>query len=350
MLLPLALYAASLPGLTFGSPAKAARTRSAQAPQPTATSPHTQQDTSQPLPSIRDLILDLERNQKAAEAAQKDYTYHVHFEEQVLGSSGAVKKDAITDAESVTIDGVRVDRVVARNGHQLTPAEAAKESERIDKVIAKAKLERARLVDKGKDTDANGDPVLSASRILELGAFSNPRRVLLNGRPTIVVDYAGDPNAKTRNRFESIVRDLVGTVWIDEQDRVLVQAQGHFLKDFKVAGGLLADIKGGSSFDFHNAKINNEVWLPSTVSAQGRIRILLVTGFNGRIHLVASNYKKFRTSTTIIQNDRAIGPDGQPLAPNAPAPAATPDAPPTVAPSPHAKESSAGSPARPPQQ
>jgi hypothetical protein len=302
--------------------------------------PQSAQAATQPLPPIRDLILEVERNQKAAEAAQKDYTYHVHFEEQFLDSHGNVKKTAVTDSESFTLDGVRVDRVVARNGHPLTPAEARKESDRIDKVVAKAKRERAKLQAQGKDTDANGDDVLSASRILELGTFSNPRQVTLNGRPTLVVDYAGDPNAKTRNRFEGIVRDLVGTVWIDLQDRVLVQAQGHFLHDFKVAGGLLADIKGGSSFEFHNAKINNEVWLPSTVSAQGRIRILLVAGFNGRIQMVASNYKKFRTSTTIIQSDRLIGPNGQPL---------PTDTPLLAAPSPDKTANPAGSQPKPPQ-
>jgi hypothetical protein len=291
----------------------------AQQPTPPP-SPSAQPDSvaiPQPLPPIRDLILQVETNQKAAEAAQQDYTYRVHFEEVELEKNGSVKRAAITDSESLTIDGVRVDRVTARNGKPLTPDEAKKEDDRIDKRVAKAKEERARREEKGKDTDANGDDILSASRILELGAFSNPRRVTFNGRSTIVVDYTGDPSAKTRNRFESIVRDLVGTVWIDEQDRVLVQAQGHFLNDFKVGGGLIADIKGGSSFEFNNTRINGEVWLPASVSAQGRIRILLVAGFNGHIHMVTSDYKKFRTTTTIIQSDRLIGPDGKPIAPGA---------------------------------
>jgi hypothetical protein len=302
----------------------------AQQPTPTP-SPQTQPEatsTSQPLPPVRDLILQVETNQKAAEATQKDYTYHVHFEEQSLDKNGRVTKAAVTDSESLTIDGVRVNRVVARNGKPLTSTEAAKESERIDKRVAKATQERAKLEEKGKDTDPNGDDVLSAARILELGTFSNPRRVILDGRPTIVLDYAGDPNAKTRSRFEAVVRDLVGTVWIDEQDRVLVQAQGHFLKDFKVAGGLVADIKGGSSFEFHNTKINNEVWLPGSVTAQGRIRILLIAGFSGRIHLVTSDYKKFRTTTTIIQSDRVIGPDGLPVSPDKTTPSVSPAIPP----------------------
>ena len=275
-----------------------------------------------PLPPIPQLLHNVERNEKAAEASHNDYTYHDHFEQQSLDKHGQLKKTTTVDAESLVIDGVQVDRIVARNGKPLTPKEAQKQSDQIDKEVAKAKERRAKLESKGKATDANGDTVITASRILELGTFSNPRRIDLNGRPTIVVDYAGDPNAKTRNPFETIVRDLVGTIWIDEHDQVLVRAQGHFLNDFKLGGGLLADIKRDSSFDIQYTNVNHEVWLPADIQANGKIRTLIFLGFNGRFHDVTSDYKKFRTNSTIIPSDRLIGPDGQPI-PN-PNPSATP--------------------------
>jgi hypothetical protein len=268
-----------------------------------------------PLPETRQLILDLERNQKANEAAQKDYTYHVHTEELDTDSAGVTKKTTITDSESLTIDSVRVDRVVARDNKPLTPDEARKESDRIDKEVAKAKAKRAGNDAKGKDTDNRGDELISASRILELGTFSNPRRVLLNGRPTIVLDYAGDPNAPTRNSAEKIIRDLVGTVWADEQDRVMVQAQGHFLDDFKIAGGLVADIHHGFSFQVAFTNVDGQVWLPHEVHAQGSARLLLFKRISGSFQLTASDYRKYRTSTTIIPTGRIIGPDNQPTTP-----------------------------------
>ncbi len=123
------------------------------------------------------------------------------LERQQLDHNGNLKKTTTTDAESLTIDGIRVDRVVARNGKPLSAKEAQKESDRIDKEVAKAKERREKLATEGKATDSNGDDILTVSRILELGTFSNPRRVDLNGRPTIVLDYAGDPNAKTRNEI-----------------------------------------------------------------------------------------------------------------------------------------------------
>jgi hypothetical protein len=288
---------------------------SAQQAAPPETSPAStpQAPSSQPLPQIRDLLLDVERNDRASEAARKDYTYHVHLEEQEFSGEGNVKKTSVTDSESMSVDGVRIDRVVARNGKPLTPAELRKEDERIDKEVARAKSRRQKHEAKGEASDSRGDVILSASRILELGTFSNPRRVNLEGRPTIVVNYAGDASVKTRNAFEGIVRNLAGTVWIDEKDRVLVRGEGHFLNDFKVGGGLILKIHKGLSFDFRTSKINGEVWLPASVDGQGSARILLLDHLNGHFRLTTSDYRKFRATSTIIQSNRVIGPDGLPL-------------------------------------
>jgi len=277
-------------------------------------------EADKPLPAIGPLLLEVEKNQDAAEKMQRDYTYHVHVEQQELDGKGGVKKTTLIDSESVTIDGVRVDRVVARDGKPLTPEEAKKESDKIDKDVAKDKERRAKAESSGKATDAEGHDELTVSRILQLGTFSNPRRVMLNDRPTIVADYAGDPNAKTKNRFETMFRDLIGTVWIDEQDRALVQVQGHFLNDFKIGGGLIADVKKDSSFSAKMTKVNGEVWLPEEFAGQGKIRVLLFAGFNGRLKLVTSDYRKFRASATIVGGGQVVGDDGKPVPEAAPDP------------------------------
>jgi hypothetical protein len=298
----------------------------ASAQQPTAPAIPPAAPAAQPLPPIRELLLDVERNEKASEAARKDYTYHVHIELDDLDSKGNIKKTSITDAEDLTIDDVPIHRIVARNGRPLTAEETQKENARIDKEVAQAKARREKREDKGQETNSNGDVIISASRILELGAFSNPRRVDLDSRPTIVLDYAGDPNAKTHNKFEGIVRDLVGTVWIDEQDRVLVRGEGHFLNDFKIGGGLVLNIHKGLSFDFRATRINSEVWLPAIVDGQGSARILLVDQVKGRFRLVTSDYRKFRATSTIIPTNGVIGPNDQPASSQ---PASTAQPPPT---------------------
>jgi hypothetical protein len=287
----------------------------AQAPQAVPTPAPAPDTETKPLPDIRKLVLDVERNEKIAEAQSREYTYHVHQVEQEMDGKGNVKKTTVTDSESLTIQGVRVDRIVARNGKPLTADEAKKESDRIDKEVEKAKERREKHEAKGQDTDSRGDTILGAERILELGTFSNPRRVDLNGRPTIVADYTGDPNAKTKNSAEGTIRDLVGTVWFDEQDRVLVQGQGHFLNDFKIGGGLVLNLHKGLSFDFRTQKINGEAWLPTSIQAHGSVRFLLFVNINGSLTVETSNYRKFHATSTITGTNGEIGPDDKPVNP-----------------------------------
>lgn len=252
------------------------------------------------LPDPAALLHDVELNEERMDALRNDYTYHVHLEQQRLRKDGSIKSGEVTDSESLTLEGVRVNRVVARDGKPLDAAEQAKENERLDKEVAKAKERRAKAAAEGQKTDPRGDTIITVARLLELGSFSNERRIEYGGRPTIVLDYAGDPKAKTRSSAEAVVKDLVGTVWIDEADRVLVRGQGHFLKDFKVGGGLIADVRKDSSFDFEARRVNDSVWLPATIDGRGSIRVLLVAGFDGQLHLTASDYRRFRTSTRIV--------------------------------------------------
>ena len=124
--------------------------------------------------------------------------------------------------------------------------------------------------------------------------------MILDGRDTIAVDYAGDPKARTRNRAEEVIRDMVGTAWIDEQDHMLVRVEGGFVNSFKVGAGLFVNIRQGTHFTAQWTKINDEVWLPAQIDAEGAARVLLFWNFNGRLHASNSDYRKFRANSTVL--------------------------------------------------
>ena len=265
-----------------------------------------------PLPDIPSLMRDVEANQRKAEATEKDYIYHSVETEQQLDSRGTVKKTTVTESDSYWLEGVPVRREVKKNGRPLSASELGKEDTRIDKDVASARDRRAKADAAGKATGPRGEDMVTVSRLLELGAFTNPRRVELNGRDTIAVDYAGDPRAHTRNRAEEIIRDMVGTAWIDEQDRMLVRAEGRFVNSFKVGGGLVVNIRKGTHFTAQMTKINDEAWLPAQIDAEGAARVLLFWNFDGRLEVSNSDYRKFRTSSTVLP---ATPHAGEPKAP-----------------------------------
>ncbi|WP_263383887.1 hypothetical protein [Granulicella arctica] len=267
--------------------------------------------TDKPLPDIPALMHEVEIHQKASESMVKDYLYHSFATEQEQDSHGGVKKTETEESDIFYVAGARIRRVTKKDGKDLSPDEQKKETERIDKEIAKAKERQ------GKPTDEERD-VVTVSRFLELGSFGNARRIALNGRDTVAVDFTGNPKAKTRSRFEGAIREMEGTVWVDEQDRSLRKIQGHFVNPFKVGGGLLADVKKDSSFEAEWTKVNGEVWLPSSASGQGAIRVLLLLNFHGNLRVVNSNYRKFKATATILPGLSTVEPDPQTPAPATP--------------------------------
>jgi hypothetical protein len=280
--------------LSIGQTASGQSDQALKQPDPSAAA------TERPLPDVVALMQDVESNQRKAEAVEKNYIYHSVATEQETDGHGQVKKTKVTESDHFWVNGVPVPRTTAKDGQALTTDELSKENERIDKLSAKSTERRDKADAQGKQTDARGDEEVSVSRLIELGSFTNARRVQLNGRGSIAVDFTGNPRAKTHNRAEEVIRDLAGTAWIDEQDHVLARVEGHFVNSFKIAGGLVASVQKDTSFSMIQIKVNDEVWLPAEFEGRGSFHALLFFGFDGNVRIANSDFRKFRTSSTIL--------------------------------------------------
>ena len=263
-----------------------------------------QQVDERPLPDVSALMRAVEANQRQDEQKLKDYIYRQTETLDETDGHGGVKKREVRVYDVFWLQGVPVRKMVSKDGKPLTPDELKKEDARIDKEVKSAREKREKKDGKGKETDPRGNEEVTVSRILELGTFSNARRVQIAGRDAIAADYAGDPKAKTRNRAEELIRDLVGTVWVDEEDKELVKTDARFNRSFKIGGGLIANIKEGTSFGMEQKKINGEVWLPTVLEGRGAARFLLFLNLNGSVRLVDQDFRKFKATSTLLPGVR----------------------------------------------
>ena len=229
-----------------------------------------------------------------------------------MDGSGKVKKNVTREFEVFWLNGVRVARLLKKDGKDLSPDEKKKEDERMDKEVAKAKERRDKADAQGHQTDSTGHDEISFARMLQLGTFSNPRRETVNGRATVLVDFMGDPKAKSHNESEAAFKELAGTVAVDEQDKTIQHLEGRFANTFKIGGGLVADIRKDTSFRADFRKINDEVWLPEIVEGSGHARIMLFFTLNGNLHSRTSDYRKFKATATLLPNVAPVPPDTTP--------------------------------------
>lgn len=289
---------------------------SAPAQTPSPSQPAPSSTAQRPLPDLNTLIQQAEAQQRASWKTIRQYTYHSLNTEQDFDSHGNAKNKSSIEIETICVDVGCFIKAVARDGKPLSDDAMKRQNQNIDNEIAWIKDRNQKIAagqpppppPKKKKSEDISDANLAYANFLtsflqmgpQLGAFSNLRRVQLNGRDTIAIDYQGNPHAKSHTMLDGIFRNLAGTVWVDVRDHALVRVEGHVFEDYKVGGGLLADVHKGATVQMEWTKVNGEVWLPAMFNGRGSARIALFAYHSAELDQHWTDYRKFRASSTIL--------------------------------------------------
>ena len=215
--------------------------------------------TESPLPEIATLVQQAILQQRFAESKEKDYVFREDVNSNKLNKDCTRSPDCLgrgpgnhlysvleykeRNFEIFWLDGIRVARVLPRcdgcnlravkNGDwtkdiSISDSELSAENQRVEAEVAEAKAPRAQ----GKDVNSSGvPPQVLLSRMLELCTFSNPHRQVVEGRPTILLDFAWSPASKPANANEEVLKSFAGTVGIDEEDHGVQSVEGSSVGD-----------------------------------------------------------------------------------------------------------------------
>jgi hypothetical protein len=275
---------------------------------PTASAPDPSPNLSAPLPDIQTLLTRVRSRYIALESLRKNYICTMTQIADEFSSDGS-KKTHTDQYQAFYVANTEILQHTAHDGKPLSPDDAKKEQQRVDKLVAKLKS-RENKPDKDE---------FHLTGLWNVATFNDPRRELINGRPTVGFDYKGNPQAKAKNLGEEIMRQLAGTLWIDERDDAIVRLEGTLQQNFHVGGGLLVNIRKGSRFNFTQSLINNEIWFPAELTAHVDGRFLLLKGFNGDGRQTFSDYRKLTTSVTILPGTQVLEETYTPTPPSEPA-------------------------------
>jgi hypothetical protein len=248
------------------------------------------------LPDAGQLLLDVENNQKVIEALQEKYTYNVADTEFEVDGKGNVRQKNQHEYEVFYLGSDSYWKLVGKNGKPLNESDARKEQEKVEKHIReyeerKEKEEREKAAGRRKKNDDDDD--FSVLTFLQIAQFTHPRREIYRGQPVIVFDFEPRPGYKPRNRAESLVHKLGGTLWIDEHARQVARLEARMLDSFRIGGGLVASVGRGSAVVFEQELVHNEVWLPSYAEMNISARVLLVAAMKVNRTQRFSKYQRF---------------------------------------------------------
>jgi hypothetical protein len=252
------------------------------------------------LPDLKALFKQIDDNQKAVDKILENYAGTRNEEETEYDNSGKVKKTEEKEYTFFYMYGDEISTLVKKDGKPLSDDEQKKENDKAQKEIAdvqkahdKKDAKAAKAEEQGKKNDDDPD----IETFLRAAQFTNPRRERFRGQDVLVFDFEPNPEFKPHKMDEELVHKLAGVVWVDEKALEVVRLEAYFVGDFKVAGGVLANLQKGTSFIFEQTFTNNEVWLPTYAEVHLGVRVLLVKGLKVNVVVRYSDYKKFNVDT-----------------------------------------------------
>ena len=238
------------------------------------------------IPDAATMLRDVEAHQKQLDKMRENYTFRALQTTRQLDSSGNTKKIETEEHEVFFVNDHRVEKLVRKDGKDLSPDQARKEQDRVNKEVMK--ISQPGYTNPDKDE-------ITVARLLQIVSFSRPRRLSLKGRDTIAFDFAGDQHAKTHGRGEDALKKVSGTIWVDEADREVSRMSATLDENYHVGFGLLASVAKGSNVVFDQALIRNEAWLPTAITLHLQARAFLVAGIRADVDIRFDEYKKFQT-------------------------------------------------------
>jgi hypothetical protein len=231
----------------------------------------------------------------------RDYTYVERDEEHKLDGKGQVKSTEAKTYEVMEIYGEQVQRLIEKDDKALDAKSAAKEEEKIQKLIDKRKNEsedarRKREEKEEKDRENGRKFVLEVADAYNFHLVGNES---LGDRDAWVIDAEPRSGYEPHMKEAKFLPKFHGRVWIDKDEAQLAKMDIECIDTVSV-GWFLARIHKGSRIVYEQTRINDEVWLPKHLVLKVDARVALLKNFDVEVEQAFRDYKKFRATTKIV--------------------------------------------------
>lgn len=221
-----------------------------------------------PLPDAAAIKQRVVENLKAMRAEQERYLCRVVNHGEKTDKNGNVKKSVERKYDMFYVNGREIDQLVEKDGKPLNADQQKKESERVQKQIAKDSDEK-HIAKADAEDEKDLDTLLHALK------FTNGHRQMVNGRSTLYYDLIGDPNFHPKGPAETFLHNMSGAIAADEESGQLVELNAHLDHDVKIGGGFVANVHKGLWMHVHQVRQPDGVWINDLSEGKGDARAAL---------------------------------------------------------------------------
>jgi hypothetical protein len=104
--------------------------------------------------------------------------------------------------------------------------------------------------------------------------FALDRRETVNGRSAIVVRFEPKRGAEAETREGRMAKAFHGSIWVDEAAREVMRVEATATDDLSYGLGLIARMREGSAVTLIRERIDDKIWLPTSIKFKGDGRAL----------------------------------------------------------------------------
>jgi hypothetical protein len=250
---------------------------------------------------MQELFRVVARKYEETDDRRRNYTCIERDEEHKLDGDGQTKSTEAKTYEVMELYGEQVQRLIEKDDKPLSEKDKAKEEEKIQKFIDKRKNEsdddRRKREDKEEKEREDGRKFVR--EVADAYNFTLVGTEVLGGREAWVIDGEPRPGYEPHMKDAKFLPKFHGRVWIDKDDLQMAKLEVEAI-DTVAIGLLVARIHKGTRFVLEQARVNDEVWLPSHVAFKLNARVALFKGYNQDTETTFRDYKKFRTSAKVV--------------------------------------------------
>ena len=200
-----------------------------------------------PLPELEPLLRSLIANQEKIDRLREHYSCNMTEVERKLDGSGRVKETETKVYEVTPVGREFVQRLISVNGKELSESEREKEDRRVQKEVEeiikrqeKEQRKKEQALERGKEAGEDDKDNVTILDFLRISEITSVRREMFRGYEVIAFDFEPRKGFKPKNRVETIVSKLAGTIWVDENAQQVARLEARLTDSFKMGGGLLA--------------------------------------------------------------------------------------------------------------
>jgi len=218
-----------------------------------------------PLPNASELLERALANERKLAAQRERYECRVTDVATETDSNGNVKKNTTEVKDLFFVNSIPVERVLEKNGKELTADETHKQDDRVMKETTKYSNAATARKEEDKENQELQD-------ILEAMMLTNGHRERVNGRSVLFYDIVPNPKFQAKNIDQRFARVMQGKVSLDEETGEVIDFNVKSVQDLKVGGGVLADLHKGFWLHIHNQAQPDGVWLTDLAEGSGDAR------------------------------------------------------------------------------